>query len=273
MDDDSVEHPVATGICRPESGTHASHDLTPPRTDLSGPDRPWGRYGVPVRVERVQTQAVHVPLARPVRTASGTVDRAPPVLVDLVTTEGFVGHSYVFGYYPWALGALEHLVAALGELIHGDSLAPAAISEKLRARSMLLGAGNLVGMAISALDVAAWDALAQSAGLPLVRMLGGVPEPMSAYDSLGMFADDEAGEAAAQSVGAGFRALKIRLGFPTLAQDLAAVREARSAIPDEVALMVDGRLQPVPLAGRGHLSRSGVGRGKRLLDRGTGPRR
>jgi hypothetical protein len=192
------------------------------------------------------------------------------VLVDLVTTEGFVGHPYVFGYYPWALGALEHLIAALGELIHGDSLAPAAISEKLRARSMLLGAGNLVGMAISALDVAAWDALAQSAGLPLVRMLGGVPEPMPAYDSLGMFADDEAGEAAAQSVGAGFRSED-----PPRIPDAGAGPRGgpRSSLGNTRRGRIDGRLQPVPLAGRGHLSGSGVGRGKRLLDRGTGPRR
>jgi mandelate racemase len=94
-------------------------------------------------------------------------------------------------------------------------------------------------MAISALDVAAWDAVAGLAGLPLVRMLGGAPAPIPAYDSLGMFAGEEAATAAARSVEAGFRGLKIRLGFPTLQQDLAAVRAARSAIPDEVALMVD----------------------------------
>lgn len=192
-----------------------------------------------MRIERVQTQAVIVPLARPVRTASGTVDRAPLVLVDLVTSDGVVGHAYLFSYYAWALKALDDLVASLGALVQGDGVAPAAISEKLRARAMLLGARNLVGMAISGLDVAAWDALAQAAGQPLVRMLGGTPAPIPAYDSLGMFGPEEAAEAAAESVKAGFRGLKIRLGFPSLEEDLAAVRAARSAIPDDVALMVD----------------------------------
>lgn len=192
-----------------------------------------------MQIERVETRAVVVPLTRPVKTASGTVDRAPLVLIDLLTTDGVVGRSYVFSYYPWALKALDDLVTCLGEMIEGDGVAPMRISEKLRARVMLLGDRNLVGMAISGLDMAAWDALANAAGLPLVRLLGGSAVPVPAYDSLGMFGPAEAAEAAAESVKAGFRALKIRLGFPRVEEDLASVRAARNAIPDDVALMVD----------------------------------
>ena len=192
-----------------------------------------------MRIERVTTQPVVVPLRRPVRTASGTVDRAPLVLIDVVTTDGAVGRSYLFSYYPWALRALNEAVVSLGEIVTGDEVVPAAVTEKLRARAALLGARGLVGMAISGLDMAAWDARAQAAGVPLARLLGGAPVAVPAYDSLGMFGSDEAAEAAAQSVKAGFRALKIRLGFPSLEEDVAAVRAARSAIPDDVALMVD----------------------------------
>jgi mandelate racemase len=192
-----------------------------------------------MRIERVTTQPVVVPLRRPVRTASGTVDRAPLVLIDVVTTDGAVGRSYLFSYYPWALRALNEAVVSLGEIVTGDAVVPAAVTEKLRARTALLGARGLVGMAISGLDMAAWDALAQAAGVPLARLLGGAPVAVPAYDSLGMFGSDEAAEAAAQSVKAGFRALKIRLGFPSLEEDVAAVRAARSAIPGDVALMVD----------------------------------
>jgi mandelate racemase len=127
----------------------------------------------------------------------------------------------------------------MGGLIEGDPVAPVAVTEKLHARTMLLGTRGLVGMAISGLDTAAWDALSQSAGLPLVRFLGGAPLALPAYDSLGMFGPDEAAETAAASVKAGFRGLKIRLGFRTVEEDLAAVRAARSAIPGDIALMVD----------------------------------
>jgi mandelate racemase len=221
----------------------------------------WLRWEEPVlclyrgrmRVEQVATEAVVVPLARPVRTASGTVDRAPLVLIDLITDDGIVGRAYLFSYYPWALPPLEQLVVALGELIRGEPLVPAALSDTLRRRVKLLGSRNVVGMAISGLDTAAWDALAQSAGLPLVELLGGAAAPIPAYDSLGMFSADDAGDAAAESVQRSFRALKIRLGFPTLQEDLAAVRAARAAIPDDVALMVDYNqsLDPVEAIRRG----------------------
>jgi mandelate racemase len=192
-----------------------------------------------MRVERVETHPVVVPLRRVIRTASGTVDRAPLVLIDLVTSDGVTGRSYLFGYYPWALRALDDLVASLGQLIEGDPVAPKVISEKLRARAMLLGARNLVGMAISGLDVAAWDALSQAAGMPLVTFLGGTAVPVPAYESLGMLGPGEAAAAAEEAVKAGFGGLKIRLGFPSLEEDVAAVRAAREALPDDVALMVD----------------------------------
>src|SRR4051794_32848650 len=98
-----------------------------------------------MRIEQVKTRAVVVPLRRPVTTASGTVDRAPLVLIDLVTIDGIVGQSYVFSYYPWALKALDDLVAALGAMTQGDPVAPIAITEKLRARVTLLGGRSLVG--------------------------------------------------------------------------------------------------------------------------------
>jgi hypothetical protein len=41
-----------------------------------------------MRIEQGETRAVVVPLRRPVTTASGTVDRAPLVLIDLVTNDG-----------------------------------------------------------------------------------------------------------------------------------------------------------------------------------------
>lgn len=212
-------------------------------------------YRESMRVERVLTEAVVVPLVRPVRTASGTVDRAPLVLIDLVTSDGTVGHAYLFSYYPWALAPLDQTVTALGELLGGEPVVPAHLSETLRQRTMLLGARNLVGMAISGLNTAAWDAVARAAGLPLVELLGGTAIPIPAYDSLGMFGGDDAAEAAAASAERGFKALKIRLGFPTVEDDVAAVRAARAAIGDDVVLMVDYNqsLDPVEAIRRGRV--------------------
>jgi mandelate racemase len=94
-------------------------------------------------------------------------------------------------------------------------------------------------MAVAGLDLAAWDALAQAAAVPLAALLGAEPRAIPAYNSLGMLPPGEAAEEAAKTATAGFRALKLKIGWPSLGQDLAVVRAARRALPDEIALMVD----------------------------------
>src|SRR5258708_19316786 len=44
---------------------------------------------------------------------------------------------------------------------------------------------------------------------------------------------------AAKALESGFKAIKIKIGWPTLAEDVAAIRAFRKAIPDDVALMAD----------------------------------
>jgi mandelate racemase len=92
---------------------------------------------------------------------------------------------------------------------------------------------------VAGLDMAAWDALAVAAGVPLATALGGRPRPIRAYNSLGMIPAGEAADAAAKTVAAAFSGLKIKIGWPTLEEDLAVVRAARGALSDDVALMVD----------------------------------
>jgi mandelate racemase len=113
------------------------------------------------------------------------------------------------------------------------------LDKKLRARMALFGTRGLQGMAVAGLDMAAWDALAVAAGVPLVALLGGQPRPIAAYNSLGMIPPAEAADAASKTVAAGFKALKVKIGWPTLAEDLAVVRAARKALGDDIALMVD----------------------------------
>ena len=51
----------------------------------------------------------------------------------------------------------------------------------------LLDTPGLVGIALAGIDMAAWDALAQAEGVPLVRLLGGTPRPIRAYNSCGLW--------------------------------------------------------------------------------------
>jgi mandelate racemase len=104
-----------------------------------------------------------------------------------------------------------------------------------------LGVTGTARMALSALDVALWDATAIACGMPLARLLGGDGGPARAYNSsgLGLMAPDAAVREAGLLLERGFEGVKLRLGYATLAEDLAVLRAVRRGIPDRVALMVD----------------------------------
>lgn len=194
-----------------------------------------------IRITRFRARPVIVPMKMPLQTSSGAVSKAPLVLVDCETDQGVRGHSYVFSITPMALKALCELVTAMSEVIAGDELVPVEIERKLTARFALLGLAGLQRLAQSAIDMAAWDALARSQNLPLARLLGGVPKPIRTYNSkgLGIMPPQAAADEALTLLGEGFNAVKIRVGRPEAADDLKTVRAVRDAVGDSVMLMCD----------------------------------
>jgi mandelate racemase len=206
-------------------------------------------------IRSLRVRAIRVPLSRPHPTAGGTVSEAPLVLVDLLTNEGVTGSAYVFCYTPLALEPVAHLVANLEAVVVGMPLTPLAIERVLQARFRLLGPQGLTGIAMAAIDMAAWDALARAVGMPLVRLLGGEPRPTPVYDSLGMGGIDLAAQEAGESAAAGFRGVKYKIGYPDVRTDLEVIRAAKQAAGDDVAVMVDyNQSLDVPEAvRRGHL--------------------
>ena len=61
----------------------------------------------------------------------------------------------------------------------------------VRARLFIfVGYQGLAMIAVSGLDMAAWDALAKAAGLPLCVLLGGTVGPVKAYNSNGLWFRD-----------------------------------------------------------------------------------
>ncbi len=190
-------------------------------------------------ISDIRARAVHAPLARSVRTASGSIEVSPLLLIDVHTRQGISGHAYLFGYTPLTLKPLMALLDELRPLLVGQPLVPVARMEQLQQRFRLLGLQGLLGMLLSTLDMAYWDALGKSAGMPVVQLLGGEAKPLRAYDSYGMIDLAKDVPALKRSVEQGFRAIKIKLGHPDVQQDVAITREVRELIGPEIALMVD----------------------------------
>ncbi len=193
----------------------------------------------PLTIEAFHIDPVVVPLSRPVRTAVGTIDVAPLVIVTLRTKEGVSGTAYIFAYLRPALAALARVAADIGAELVGRAVQPFNLHSYFDLRYRLIGWQGLVGMAISGLDMACWDALGKAANQPVAALLGGAPKAIPAYDSYGVIDIRADLDVLAASVANGFNAVKIKAGEGTLANDVATVKAVRETIGVETSLMVD----------------------------------
>jgi mandelate racemase len=185
---------------------------------------------------------VEVPMTYALGTSRGTITKAPLLLVDLETGEGVTGRSYLWCYFPAAMPAIAKILEEAEQVLRGAPVAPLDLWSALAARFALIGVQGIVRMAMAAVDIASWDALAIAAGLPLATLIGSRPRRIPAYNSCGlglMRSPDDVASEAEKLLGRGFPALKLRLGYPTLEQDLAVLRAVKARVGSEVALMVD----------------------------------
>lgn len=194
-----------------------------------------------LRLRSVNCIPVELPLRYVLGTSAATVRAAPLLLVEVLTEQGVVGRSYVFCYRRSGAKSIAAVLQDAAEMVRGDSVAPLAMATKLERRFALLGVTGIVRMALSAFDMALWDALAVAAGTPLTCLLGGTPRPLRAYNScgLGLMSPRAAADEAQALLEGGMQAVKLRLGYATLADDLAVTRAVRSRLPDAVELLVD----------------------------------
>jgi mandelate racemase len=192
-----------------------------------------------VIIRELRVRAVRVPMTEPHRTASGVVAESPLVLVDLLTDDGVVGHGMVFTYTPMALQPTAELIRNMTPLLVGEVLAPADLERKLARRFLLLGGQGLVGIALAAIDMALWDALARTHGMPLVRLLGGVEKPIRCYGAVGYDGVEGSARVAEGWARRGVTGVKAKIGYATVQEDVAVVRAMRAAVGPGVSIMVD----------------------------------
>jgi mandelate racemase len=201
-------------------------------------------YNPGLTIRELRVRAVNVPMRH--TTASGVITSAPLVLTDLITEEGVVGHSYVFTYTDMALPAVASVIKKVEELVRGDAVAPAALSHKLASNFRLLGTQGLVGIALAAIDMAAWDILARSLNVSLARLLGAEPRPLKVYTNVGCDGALDCANSAEEIVRSGRRGIKAKIGYASVEEDLEVLRAIRSAVGNGVAIMADynGSLMP-----------------------------
>jgi hypothetical protein len=161
--------------------------------------RHWGGFRTAYRLEcfvmqlaaltfkSIRARPVVLKLKRPVVARIATITEWPLILIDLFTEEGIVGRSYL---EPYTIKTMRYLIPALqdfGEMLKGR---PGRAGRALRPRAQVAALRRLSGqsmIAVSGLDMAAWDALAKASGVPLCVLLGGSVGPVKAYNSNGLW--------------------------------------------------------------------------------------
>ena len=197
--------------------------------------------GPELTVRAIRAVAVEVPMRYVLGTSAAAVRAAPLLLVDVDTEEGVTGRTYLFCYLRAAAPAIVSLLGEVERAVRGERVAPAILWALLSKRFRLIGVQGIVRMAMAACDAACWDALAIAANVPLATYLGGTLKPVPAYNScgLGLMPPAALADEAEQLLAGGFRAVKLRLGYPTLHEDMAALHAVRRRVPAAVNIMAD----------------------------------
>jgi mandelate racemase len=193
-------------------------------------------------LKSIQARPVVLKLNRPVVARIATLTEWPLILIDLYTEEGVIGGSYLEPYIRRSMRYLIPTLHDLGEMLKGRRLAPIEFYEAARKSLHFVGYEGMSMIAVAGLDMAAWDALARAAGVPLCVLLGGSIGAVPAYNSNGLWlksAEEVANEAVELREEGGFKGLKLRLGRERLAEDLATIETVREAVGVDMGLMVD----------------------------------
>lgn len=184
------------------------------------------------------------PSPKPIRDALQALPGAGSVRVEARTDDGVTGAGEVgfgrIGGAPDALAALiEHELKSL--VVGTDPACVRGTHEAMLRETEYHGSFGLAMFGIAAIDTALWDCLGKALGVPCSTLWGRVHDRIPAYAMVGWlnYSDDEVQRICAEAVEQGFRAVKIKVGYPTLSEDVRRVKVVREAIGDDVGLMVD----------------------------------
>ncbi len=189
-----------------------------------------------MKITNLETISLSIPLRhRPPAGSPGWERRAlPMLLVQIDTDEGVSGWGEA-----WSLtlkdatrAAIDHVIAPI--CIGHDATRISDLTAEIRWRAGSAKPGPLT-YGLSAVDIALWDILGKTAGLPLYRLLGGSAKGrIEAYASLIRYGESEAAAAkAAEVVDRGYRHLKLH------EDDVAPIRAVREAVGEDVTIRLD----------------------------------
>lgn len=195
------------------------------------------------RISNVEVRLFHIPLDEVLSDAKhGDHTFFELVTATITTADGLTGTGYTYTGGKGGAAIKAMIAADLAPFLVGQEASEVeALYEAMQWHIHYVGRGGIASFAISALDIALWDIRGKASGTPLVEMAGGAGDRCRAYAG-GIdlnFPLPKLLENIRGYLDAGFNAVKIKVGKPDLAEDVARVRAVREMIGPETTFMVD----------------------------------
>ena len=210
-----------------------------------------------MKIVEVLVHPLAMPFERVVWTAHEPFGKAELTLVEIRTDEGIIGIGEI-STGPQA--TVCKLVQELGGVIKG--MDPRAIDEIWQKLFSITyprpgGLGGWDGLppplprnqrpqfmaALAGIDIALWDIAGKAAGKPVFRLLGSTQTDVFTYAVGGFYVEGGPPLACAEElagfVAKGFKAVKLKTGALSLADEVARARAVREAIGPGIQLMLD----------------------------------
>jgi len=206
-----------------------------------------------MRITELRTIILETPPGEPRRDAIQTLVGGRTIVVEVHTDEG------IFGQCHLSASKGSHVTPAIFEelrplLIGEDPLYPKRIRQKLWDGTQYFGVTGISTFGISTVDYCLWDIVGKAYNQPLYKILGAVRDRVPAYAMVGWLNYDRERlyRECATAVERGFRGVKIKVGAPTLEEDVWRIETALKATGGRVPVAVGAKQElDTPQARRG----------------------
>ncbi|WP_281197057.1 L-talarate/galactarate dehydratase [Nocardia altamirensis] len=204
------------------------------------------------RITEVTISSVTLPLPTGISDAKVLTGRQRPMtevavlFAEISTEAGLTGLGLSYAKRAGGPAQFAHAQELAPVLLGADPSDIAKIWDRLLWAAASVGRSGLSVQAIAAFDIALWDLKAKRAGLPLAKLLGAHRDSVRCYNTSGGFLHapiEEVLERAEASLAHGIGGIKLKVGHPDSAVDLARVTAVREKFGDRVPLMVDANQQ------------------------------
>ena len=189
-----------------------------------------------MKITDIQTKTIRIPLVSPFKTALRTVTAIENILVTVSTDSDFVGYG---GAAQTAVITGDTLASIVGGIEHiRDSIVGMEIEDSelifQRLNRCLIGNSS----AKAAVDMAIYDLVAKSLGVPLYRLLGGMANVLETDITVSLDTLEKMVAESKQKLRDGFNILKIKVGGdPQL--DIERLQSIQTAVGAAVKIRID----------------------------------